>query len=58
MQFCEDDNKGCLVVPESMKFDLVVPSKLSKGKVLLFVKLKPGALKIDNLKTNVSIIIM
>jgi len=39
-----------------MKFDKVIPSKLAKGKVLLFVKLRPCILKAENMQKNVSVI--
>lgn len=52
--FCELDENRCLVVPDSMKLDKVIPSKLSKGKVLLFVKLRPCTLKMDNIQSDVS----
>jgi len=41
------------VVPESMKMDKVIPSKLAKGKVLLFVKLRACMLKGDSMQKNV-----
>eukprot|EP01035_Chromulina_nebulosa_P017813 gene17813-23423_t len=54
LQFCEDENCRCLVVPESMKIDTYIPSKLSnKGKVLLFIKLRPIALKLETIPDNV-----
>jgi hypothetical protein len=36
-----------------MKLDKIIPSKLSKGKVLLFVKLRPCVLKMDNIQSDV-----
>ena len=56
MQFCDDDSKRCLVVPENMKIDHVVPSKLSKGKVLLFVKLQSCALTLDSMAANITVL--
>lgn len=53
LQFCDDDNIRCLVVPESLKLDTYIPSKLAKGKVLLFIKLQPGHLGTDSLQTDV-----
>lgn len=53
-QFCDSENRGCLVVPETMKIDFVLPSKLAKGKVLLFIKLKPCALTSENIHHNVT----
>ena len=51
--FCDEEDTRCLVIPETMKFDKVIPSKLGKGKVLLFVKLKPCVLKGENMHKNV-----
>ena len=56
MQFCDDDSKRCLVVPENMKIDHVVPSKLSKGKVLLFVKLQSCALTLDSMAAKITVL--
>jgi len=50
--FCEDEHSRCLVVPESMKIDTVIPSKLSKGKLLLFVKLRPVTLTMQNIQSH------
>jgi len=50
--FIADENSRCLVVPDTLKIDSAIPSKLSKGKVLLFIKLEPCALTIDNLQTH------
>jgi len=36
-----------------MKMDKVIPSKLAKGKVLLFVKLRACMLKGDSMQKNV-----
>ena len=52
--FCDDEHSRCLVVPESMKMDKVIPSKLSKGKVLLFIKLNPCVLNEKNIASSVS----
>ena len=52
--FCNDENEGCLVFPETLKVDLTLPSKLPKGKVLLFTKLKPCVLTLENIRANVS----
>jgi hypothetical protein len=54
VRFCDDEHNRCLVVPDTMKLDTVIPSKLSKGKVLLFVKLSPCVLSRDNIQANVS----
>jgi len=44
--FIEDENTRCLVVPDTLKFDSAIPSKLNKGKVLLFIKLhQPSCLQ-------------
>ena len=53
--FCNDENQGCLVFPETLKVDLTLPSKLPKGKVLLFTKLKPCVLTLENIRANVSV---
>jgi hypothetical protein len=53
MRFCEDDQTRCLVVPDSMKLDTVIPSKIGKGKVLLFIKLKAGAVKYEEMPSSV-----
>jgi hypothetical protein len=53
LQFCDVESNRCLVVPESLKFDTVIPSKLSKGKVLMFIKLRTCVLKMDNIFTDV-----
>lgn len=47
MRFCDDEYQRTLVVPESMKLDHSLPSKNSKGKTLLFIKLNPCALSTD-----------
>jgi hypothetical protein len=52
--FVETEDARCLVVPESMKLDTVIPSKLSKGKVLLFIKLRPCSLKMETIQQDVS----
>jgi dynein heavy chain len=46
--FVEDPATRALVVPQDLKFDHVIPSKLGKGKVLLFVKLDNVALDSSN----------
>jgi hypothetical protein len=53
LQFCDVESNRCLVVPESLKFDTIIPSKLSKGKVLMFIKLRTCVLKMDNIFTDV-----
>ena len=35
VRFFEEGDCRCLVVPENMKVDTVIPSKIGKGKVLL-----------------------
>lgn len=54
-RFCDDEFNRCLVVPESMKLDHIIPSKLAKGKVLLFVKLRPCVLTLENIQSSVSL---
>lgn len=51
--FVESEDARCLVVPESMKLDTVIPSKLAKGKVLLFIKLRPCVLTMDTVQQDV-----
>lgn len=53
LQFCDVESNRCLVVPENLKFDTVIPSKLTKGKVLMFIKLRTCVLKMDNIFTDV-----
>jgi hypothetical protein len=43
------------VVPENLKIDTVIPSKLAKGKILLFIKLRTCVLKMENIFSDVSI---
>src|SRR4051794_10718780 len=51
LQFCEDEQSRCIVVPETMKLDTVIPSKLNaKGKILVFIKLRQGALQAENIQ--------
>ena len=54
MRFCDEADFRCLVVPESMKLDTVIPSKIGKGKVLLLIKLVAGPVKLDDMPQNVS----
>jgi len=54
LRFCDDEHDRCLVVPESMKLDNVIPSKLGKSKLLVFIKLAPIALKMESIMTDVS----
>ena len=54
LRFCDDESNRCLVVPENLKIDTVIPSKLSKGKVLLFIKLRTCVLKMENIFSDVS----
>jgi dynein heavy chain len=56
VSFCEDDQKRCLIIPESMKLDFVIPSKLAKGKVLMFLKLEPCVLKADNIVVSLAVL--
>jgi len=54
MRFCDDPETRCLVVPDNMKLDTVIPSKIGKGKVLLFIKLVHGPVKLEEMSQNVS----
>jgi len=54
MRFCDEADFRCLVVPETMKLDTVIPSKIGKGKVLLLIKLVAGPVKLDDMAQNVS----
>jgi dynein heavy chain len=51
-KFCEDENNRMLVVPETMKMDTLLPSKLPKGKVLLFIKLNNEVLTEKNISKS------
>ena len=54
VKFLDAEETRCLIVPESMKFETVIPSKIPKGKVLLFVKLlKEGKLELGNIQSEV-----
>lgn len=54
IQFCEDEHHRCLVIPESLKLDSIIPSKLSpKLKILVMIKLQQVVLKADNIQSNV-----
>lgn len=55
MKFCDDDQTRCLVVPDTMKLDTIIPSKIGKGKVLLFIKLVGGSIKLEDMPSSVSI---
>jgi dynein heavy chain len=55
MRFLDEDDCRCLVVPESLKVDVTIPSKLGKGKILLFVKL--GGDKLDSEKMSSQIVV-
>ena len=50
--FLDNDENRCLVVPESMKLTNQIPSKLSKGKLLLFVKLRATKLDMNNIHSD------
>jgi hypothetical protein len=54
--FCEDGATRCLVVPDTMKLDNVIPSKIGKGKVLLFIRLSSNTLTMENISSEVSLI--
>ena len=51
--FCDVEDARSLVVPESMKLDKTIPSKMSKGKVLLFIKLRSCVLTMENIQSDV-----
>lgn len=53
-RFLDDETCRCLVVPGDMKVDTVIPSKIGKGKVLLFVRLTDSALSRDEVGSQVS----
>jgi hypothetical protein len=53
-RFLDDETCRCLVVPDSLKVDTVIPSKIGKGKVLLFVRLTDGPLNKDDVGSQVS----
>ena len=53
-RFCDEENTRCLVVPDTMKLDTIIPSKIGKTKVLLFIKLVGGSVKLEDMATNVS----
>lgn len=55
VKFCDEDVNRLLVVPESMKMDHVLPSKISKGKILLFIKLSDMVLNESNIAQSVII---
>ena len=46
------------MVSETLKFELALPSKFPKGKLLVFIKLKTCALTAENIRSNVSIFII
>ena len=54
LRFLDEDHCRCLVVPDSLKVDNVIPSKIGKGKVLLFVRLTDGPLSKDDIGSQVS----
>ena len=56
MKFADDDQLRSLSVPESMKIDTVIPSKISKGKVLLFLKLEQCVLNKDKMSTQLAVL--
>lgn len=51
-QFVDNEEYRCLVVPETMKMEKVIPSKIPKGKVLLFVKLRASKLAMDSMQSD------
>jgi hypothetical protein len=54
VRFCDDDGTRCLAVPENLKLETAIPTKMGKGKVLLFIKLRSCVLKKENMQSDVS----
>ena len=53
--FCENENVRCLVCPgETITLEETIPSKIGKTKVLLFIRLSPSVLTMENIHTDVS----
>ena len=52
--FCEHELARCLCVPDTIILENVIPSKIGKSKVLLFIRLNPTVLTMENMSTNVS----
>jgi hypothetical protein len=52
--FCENPELRCLAVPDTIKLDPIIPSKIGKAKVLLLIRLTPTVLTIANMATDVS----
>lgn len=55
MQFCEDESRRCLIVPESMKLDFTIPTK-SRGKTLMFLKLEPCTIALDKVNSQLTVL--
>ena len=53
--FCESDHARCLVCPDTIELEETIPSKTGKSKVLLFIRLAPTVLTMENISTDVSI---
>ena len=49
----DDEHERCLVIPDSLKVDHIIPSKLAKGKVLVMIKLAAVTLTTENFLGNV-----
>jgi len=54
-EFCENPEVRCLAVPDTVKLDPIIPSRIGKSKVLLLIRLSPTVLTVDNIATNVSL---
>jgi hypothetical protein len=52
--FCENPEARCLAIPDTVKLDPIIPSRIGKSKVLLLIRLTPTTLTVDNIATNVS----
>lgn len=50
--FFEDPHTRCLVIPESLKLENVIPSKLGKSKVLVLVKMEEVTLTPELMSTG------
>ena len=55
-EFCETEHTRCLASPgETIAFEPVIPSKIGKTKVLLFIRLAPTVITMENIATNMVI---
>ena len=55
--FCENDHARCIVCPDTIVLEETIPSKIGKTKVLLFIRLTPTVLTMENMGTDVRTII-